>query len=88
MLNPRVGSRIAHASLLVWYFRLPPVLQDFQWIGSWCVDCRIAAVLVRDCTGEDARHDCQHIYGHAAVVPLSRYVIRGGSQYRNMTDLS
>lgn len=88
MLNSRVGSRIAHASLLVWYFWLPPVLQNLQWTGSWCIDCRIAAVLVGDCTSEDARHDCQHLHGYAALIPLSRYVIKGGSKHRNMTDLS
>jgi len=83
-----VGSRIAHAGLLVWYLWVPLVLQDIQRTGSRCIDRRITALLVRDCTSEDARHDCQHLYGHATVIPLSRYVIRGSSQHCIKTNLS
>lgn len=88
MFDSRVGSRVAHASLLLWYLWLPLVLQNLQWIGRWCIDRCIASFLVRDRTSKDARHDCQYLYGHAAVIPLSRYVLRVSSKHRIMTDLN
>jgi hypothetical protein len=87
MFDSCVGSRVAHASLLLWYLRLPLVLQNLQWTWSWCIDCCVAALLVRNRTSKDARYDCQYLYGHAAVVSLSRYVSKHGSKHRIMTDL-
>lgn len=87
MFDSCVGSRIAHASLLVWYLWLSLVLQNLQWTRSWCLDRCITTFPVRDCTSEDARHDCQYLHGHAAVIPLSWYAIRGTLEHCDMTDL-
>jgi hypothetical protein len=88
MFDSCVGSRVAHASLLLWHLRLPLVLQDIQWTWSWCIDCCVAALLVRNRTSKDARHDCQYLYGHAAVIPLPWYVLIVSSKHGIMTDLN